>query len=100
MDEKIPIGQEIHPLRIEGHKRPVTRRQFLARGLITGAATVTTPSLFGLLAGRGAARAQMMPCTSPVGGAGMIPFICIDPRGRRQHRRFECDGRRPGGTIG
>jgi hypothetical protein len=81
LDKKIPIGQEINPLRIEGHKRPVTRRQFLAQGLITGAATVATPSLFGLLAGRGAATAQMMPCTSPTGGAGMIPFICIDLAG-------------------
>ena len=81
MDKQTPIGREIDPLEIEGHKRPVTRRQFLAQGLITGAATVATPSLFGMLAGRGAARAQMMPCTSPVGGAGMIPFICIDLAG-------------------
>jgi hypothetical protein len=77
---KVPIGQEIDPLEIEGHKRPLSRRQFLAQGFMSGALTVTAPNLLSLLAGR-AAQAQFAPCTSPVGGAGMIPFIGFDLAG-------------------
>jgi hypothetical protein len=81
MGRKAPIGQDTGPIFIEGHRPPLTRRQFLAQGMIAGAAMVTAPSLLGLLAGRGVARAQMLPCTSPVGGTGMIPFICFDLAG-------------------
>ena len=82
MARKIEIGQELHPFRHNDHKRPVTRRQFLAQGFLTGAATVTAPSLMSLMGGSRIARAQALPgCTSPVGGAGMIPFICIDLAG-------------------
>ena len=80
MRRKVPIGQEIDPLYIEDHKRPVTRRQFLAQGFMSGAVTVASPSLISLLAGR-SAHAQLGPCTSPVGGAGMIPFIGFDLAG-------------------
>jgi hypothetical protein len=73
-------GQENAPLFIDGHKRPVTRREFLGQGFMTGAATVLAPSLLGLLGGR-EAQAQFAPCTSPIGGAGMIPFIGFDLAG-------------------
>lgn len=73
-------GREIHPFYHRDHKRPVTRREFLAQGFITGAATVAAPSLLGLMTR--AAHAQGVPaCTPPVGGAGMIPFICVDLSG-------------------
>ena len=32
------------PLKHESHKRPVTRRDFLAQGFMTGAATVVAPA--------------------------------------------------------
>ncbi len=75
-----PSKQAFGPLYIQDHKRPVTRREFLAQGFMTGAAVVTTPTLFSLLAGRDA-HAQFAPCSSPVGGAGMIPFIGFDLAG-------------------
>ncbi len=76
---KKSIDDVLGPLYLEGHKRPVSRRQFLSRGMITGAAAVTAPSLLSLLGGRNA-MAQSM-CTPPVGGAGMIPFIGVDLAG-------------------
>ena len=52
--------------RHEGHGKPVTRRQFLSRGLIAGAATVCMPSLAQLLASKQAA-AQTLDCGAAVG---------------------------------
>ena len=33
------------PLKHESHKKPVTRRDFLAQGFLTGAATVVAPTM-------------------------------------------------------
>jgi hypothetical protein len=68
------------PYRHENHRRPVTRRDFLAQGLIAGSAMVLSPSLFGLLRKSDAAFAQSMECVLS-GGSGMIPFICFDLAG-------------------
>src|SRR5262247_1581621 len=65
--------------RHENHRRPRTRREFLAQGLIAGAGLVVGPSLFGLLAAPKAARAQMACNVSA--GAGRIPFLCFDLAG-------------------
>ncbi len=70
--------KRIGPFRHEGHARPRTRREFLAQGFLAGAATIASPSLFGLL--RGDARAQALECGLAVGG-GMIPFVCFDLAG-------------------
>ena len=51
------------------HRRPVTRRDFLAQGLIAGTAMVLSPSLFGLLRKSDAAFAQTMECVLS-GGSG------------------------------
>jgi hypothetical protein len=78
------------PLRHNDHPRPRTRREFLAQGFMSGAATVIAPALLGGLAPRGA-RAQgtglapdiqglLTPCQITT-GAGMIPFICFDLAG-------------------
>jgi hypothetical protein len=69
-------AQRIPPFRHEGHRRPVTRREFLAQGLIAGAAVVASPSLFGALRS-GDARAQAAECGISL-GAGLIPFVCFD----------------------
>ena len=77
------------PLCQTGHPRPVTRRQFVAQGFMSGAATVIAPSIFGLFANPRAAEAALSPdlealkqsCGIAVQGAGKIPFICIDLAG-------------------
>jgi hypothetical protein len=79
------------PLRHAAHKRPVSRRDFLAQGFITGAGIVTGPSLLGLLAGSRNAHAAVSlspdiaalktACGLDVNGGGKIPLICFDLAG-------------------
>jgi hypothetical protein len=78
------------PIRHAGmHKRPVTRRDFLAQGFLTGAATIVAPSIFSLFANPRKAMADLSPdlqalktsCGLDVLGARKIPFICIDLAG-------------------
>ncbi len=78
------------PIRHEAtHKRPVTRRDFLAQGFGTGLATIATPGIFSLFANPRSAMAALSPdiealkasCGIDVLGAGKIPFICIDLAG-------------------
>ena len=76
------------PLRHQDHPRPRTRREFVAQGFMTGAATVIGPSLLGLLAVPRAAHAALASdiqtavtnCNITT-GAGKIPFICFDLAG-------------------
>ncbi len=76
---KFEIGRELHPFYHRDHKRPVTRRDFLAQGFITGAGIIASPSLFGLR--QGFAKAQAT-CAPPPGTSGlMAPFICFDLAG-------------------
>jgi hypothetical protein len=85
-------GLGLHePLRHNDHPRPRTRREFIAQGFMTGAATVVGSSLMGAMAPRNA-RAQatvtlapdlqglITPCNIGA-GAGKIPFICFDLAG-------------------
>jgi hypothetical protein len=81
------------PLRHEGHKKPVTRRDFLAQGFITGAATIVAPTMLASLLKSGRAGAAPTTTLAPdiqtlkasvcniTGGAGKIPFICFDLAG-------------------
>jgi hypothetical protein len=78
------------PLRhADAHKRPVTRRDFIAQGLSAGLATVAGPTIFSLFANPRAAMAALSPdlqalkasCGIEVLGAGKIPFICLDLAG-------------------
>lgn len=76
------------PLKHQSHKRPVTRRDFLAQGFITGAATVVAPGILGALLNPRIARA-LSPDVEALArgvcniqqGAGKIPFICFDLAG-------------------
>ena len=91
---KIPRGRGLNEPILHGdHRRPVTRRELLSAGLITGSASVMMPTLAGLLA-PGRARAQTIPNVltrlDPIietdgcgitGGAGMVPFIAFDLSG-------------------
>jgi hypothetical protein len=78
MGERLHPRDPIRPFRHEGHARPVTRRDFLAQGFLAAAATVASPTLFGLL--RGEARAQAVSCGISA-GAGRIPFLGFDLAG-------------------
>nr|WP_298719911.1 hypothetical protein [uncultured Steroidobacter sp.] len=75
------------PLKHESHKKPVTRRDFLAQGFTTGAATVLVPGAMSMLAPR---RASALTGTletvdraacNITDGRGKIPFICFDLAG-------------------
>ncbi len=77
------------PLRHDSHKKPVTRRDFLAQGFTTGAATVVAPTMIAALlkSQRAGAlsldiEAMKVPADCNItGGAGKIPFICFDLAG-------------------
>lgn len=77
------------PLRHDSHKRPVTRRDFIAQGFLTGAATVMTGGILSLFANPRAAYAALSPdlealkaaCGITTLGAGKIPFIAFDLAG-------------------
>src|SRR6187549_1534805 len=86
---KIPKGRGLNEPILHGdHRRPVSRRDFLSAGLVTGTATVVVPGAMGLLAAR-AARADVRTDLGYLGlancglegGAGKIPFICFDLSG-------------------
>ncbi|MEW8381332.1 MAG: hypothetical protein AB2704_05755, partial [Candidatus Thiodiazotropha taylori] len=80
-----PDAPLLHP----DHPRPVTRRDFIRQGMLAGLGAVTTPSLFGLFANPGEARAALSPdletlknsCGIDTLGGGKIPFICFDLAG-------------------
>jgi hypothetical protein len=77
------------PLRLNNHRRPSTRREFISQGFMTGAGTVLGGSIFSLFANPQKARAAlstdlqnlMGPCGVRSVGAGKIPFICFDLAG-------------------
>ncbi len=87
-------NQALHPdapLTNLGHGRPVTRRDFLRQGFISGTGVVLGGSLFSLFANPRAAQAALssdlqalassIGCTLGGAGGGKIPFICFDLAG-------------------
>jgi hypothetical protein len=76
------------PLRHLAHKRPVTRRDFLAQGFLSGAGMVMGGSLLGLLAPRSARavlsgdlETKKTACGIASTNSEKIPFICFDLAG-------------------
>ncbi len=77
------------PLRHPDHRRPMTRREFIAQGFLAGLGLVTAPTVFSLFANPRAAYAALSPdlealktgCGIATQGAGKIPFICFDLAG-------------------
>jgi hypothetical protein len=69
--EQIPLWAQT------GHAKPVTRRDFLAAGLIPFAASMVAPSWLKLLLPESAEAA--MSC--PAGGSGLIPFVTVNLAG-------------------
>jgi len=87
LPRQLRLGEPIR--HADGHKRPVTRRDFIAQGFAAGMGTVIAPTIFSLFANPRAAMAALSPdlqllktqCGIDVQGAGKIPFICIDLAG-------------------
>jgi hypothetical protein len=83
-----PYGLK-EPLRHPDHRRPVTRRDFLAQGFLSGAGLLTAGSVMSLFADPRRAYATLAPDIAALkvspcnitAGAGMIPFICFDLAG-------------------
>lgn len=78
------------PLLHPDHPRPVTRRQLLAQGFITGSAFSMGGGVLSLFANPREALAALSddlspllqsPCQIATNGAGRIPFICFDLAG-------------------
>jgi len=71
------------PLRLENHKKPVTRRDFLGQGLIAGGAAVVGPTLLGVLGSDAYAAVTEADCgiVAGAGGNGKVPFIAVDLSG-------------------
>jgi hypothetical protein len=87
---KPPRKLALHePIRHQNHGRPHSRRDFLGRGFLTGAAYITAPTFFSLFANPRAAQAALAPdidalraqCGIATSGAGKIPFIAFDLAG-------------------
>ncbi|WP_394129919.1 hypothetical protein [Shewanella maritima] len=77
------------PLLFSDHRKPLTRREFIASGLCKGGQVVAGASLFSLFANPTDAQASLSPdlealrdsCGINVQGAGKIPFISFDLAG-------------------
>lgn len=77
------------PLLHAAHKRPVTRRDFLGQGLMTGMGALMGPTIFSLFTNPREARAALSgdiqtlknSCGIATQGAGKVPFICFDLAG-------------------
>lgn len=73
------------PLKHGSHKRPVTRRDFLAQGFTTGAATVIAPALLTPRHAKAALDPLLASDATACGltglGGNKIPFICFDLAG-------------------
>jgi hypothetical protein len=81
------------PLIYEDHGRPLSRRQFIRQGFMSGSATVLSGGIFSMFANPNAAMAAISPdlealrldmpnCTLVPSGAGSsVPFICFDLAG-------------------
>lgn len=82
MAKKNKFTPENTPFRHANHERPVTRRQFLAQGFLSGGALVTGPSLLGLFGRSNSAYAQAAACgVQQVAAQSKIPFIAFDLAG-------------------
>jgi hypothetical protein len=75
------------PLLLTNHRRPRTRREFLAQSFTTGSGLVIASSLAGLFSQRAGAalspdlQTQLAACVPTGGGGPMIPFLCFDLAG-------------------
>ena len=87
MAKKRNAGNYDEPLRHGDHARPVTRRDFVAQGFMTGSAYALSGGVLSLFSNPREAMAALSPDLDTIGcgistaGAGKIPFICFDLAG-------------------
>lgn len=86
--KKIRTLHPDEPLLHDDHPRPVTRRDFLRQGFISGTGAVIAPSMLSMLVASAPAEAQLSEDMDLLktacgiqAGAGKIPFICFDLAG-------------------
>jgi hypothetical protein len=90
MAKKRKVGNLDAPQFHPDHPRPVTRRQFVAQGFLSGSAYALTGGVMSLFSNPREAYASLSgdltpllssPCGIATAGAGKIPFICFDLSG-------------------
>lgn len=93
------IGEKRGPFLHANHPRPITRRQFLGQGFISGAAMIAGPSLLGLLKSPAARAQAVLDCG--IGGAlgNRIPIIVFDLGGGASIAGSNVLVRGPGGGL-
>src|SRR5882672_2224663 len=75
------------PIKDTTHGAPVTRREMIARGFMTGPAVIAAPAFLAMMIGSEKARAMspdleaMRTMCNITAGAGKVPFICFDLSG-------------------
>ena len=75
------------PIKDNGHGTPISRRDLIARGFMTGPAVIAAPAFLAMLVGSEKARAMspdleaMKGACNITAGAGKVPFICFDLAG-------------------
>ena len=106
MSNKLNARHWDDPLRHPDHARPVTRRDFVSQGFLSGSAFAVGGGVMSLFANPRDAFAQLSddltpllanPCDIATSGAGKIPFIAFDLAGganiagRHGHRVLRVD---------
>jgi hypothetical protein len=87
MAKKRKVRHWDEPLRHPDHSRPVTRRDFVAQGFLTGSAYALGGGVMSLFSNPRQALAALSGdldtagCGISLGGAAKIPFICFDLAG-------------------
>lgn len=82
-NETKPYLDFAEPLLLENHKKPITRRDFIGRGLIAGSAVAIGPALLGVLGSNAYAAVTETDCgiVAGAGGNGKVPFMAYDLTG-------------------
>jgi hypothetical protein len=87
MSKRKPALHPDAPLLLSSHRRPRTRREFIAQSFSTGSGLVIANSLAGFFPSAAHAAlspdliAQMAACNAGNTGTGMMPFLCFDLAG-------------------
>ncbi|MCB0412784.1 MAG: hypothetical protein KDD50_00520 [Bdellovibrionales bacterium] len=76
VEQYTDVDKKIFEGYLKSHGKPVTRRQFLASGLIPGAAALTMPTLYDILTRHNILHAANAACAT--GGNDMIPILNVN----------------------
>jgi len=93
------FGEGRGPFRHSDHPRPLTRRQFLGQGFLTGAAMIAGPTLLGLLRSPEARAQAVLDCGLGAALGNRIPIIVFDLGGGASIAGSNVLVRGPGGAL-